>query len=83
MYFDEILDKIIPGINITKNNESKEGYKDLFKYIKYYIDNLFKNRDNFESFTTYFKIAPYNVFNKIFNKKKIQTNILLFSLFIK
>ena len=30
MYYDEILDKMLPGIYITINNKTEEGYKDVF-----------------------------------------------------
>ena len=45
MYYDEILDKMLPGIYITINNKTEEGYKDVFSYIKYYIDNILKDRE--------------------------------------
>ena len=70
MYYDEIINKMIPGIYITINNKTEEGYTDIFIYIKYYIDKLLKNRDEqykFETFTTDFEIALYNAFNKVFN----------------
>ena len=73
MYYDEILDKMLPGIYIAINNKTEEGYKDVFRYIKYYIDNILKDREknyHFETFTTDFEIALYNAFNKIFNKEK-------------
>ena len=70
MYYDEIINKMIPGIYITINNKTEEGYTDIFIYIKYYIDKLLKNRDEqykFETFTTDFEIVLYNAFNKVFN----------------
>ena len=37
MYYDEIIDKMIPGIYITINNKTEERYLDTFNYIKYYL----------------------------------------------
>ena len=70
MYYDEILDKMIPGVFIVINNKTQVGYVDVFKYLKYYIENLLKNRTEkykFETFTTDFEIGLYEAFNKVFN----------------
>ena len=40
MYYDYIIDKMIPGIFIIINNKTEEGYIDCFIYIKYYTEKL-------------------------------------------
>ena len=40
MYFDVILEKMIPGIFIAMNNKTEEGNIDCFKYKKDYIYRL-------------------------------------------
>ena len=42
MYYDIIIEKMIPGIFIVTNNKTEEGYFDSFHYIKDYIDNMNK-----------------------------------------
>ena len=42
MYYDEIIEKMIPGIYMAINNKIEEGYKDIFLYIKYYIQKFTK-----------------------------------------
>ena len=42
MYYDIIIEKMIPGILIVTNNKTEEGYFDSFHYIKDYIDNMNK-----------------------------------------
>ena len=34
MYFDPIYEKMIPGIFLTINNKFKNGYIEIFQYIK-------------------------------------------------
>ena len=70
MYYDEIIDKMIPGIYITINNKTEERYLDTFNYIKYYLYKILEKREeqsNFETYTTDFEIALYSAFNKVFN----------------
>ena len=72
MYYDNITDKMIPGIFIIINNKAYEGYVDCFNFIKNYIYRLNNNEEklNFKTFTTDFEIALYNAFNFVFNKNK-------------
>ena len=74
VYYDIIIEKMIPGVFITINNKTEEGYLDCFLYLKYYIDKLiFINKKEllrFTTFTTDFEIALINAFNKVFNKEK-------------
>ena len=71
MYYDIIIQKMIPGIFIVINYKTEEGYIDCFMYIKYYIDRLLiknKNIVKFKTFTTDFEIALFKAFDYIFNK---------------
>ena len=72
MYYDNITDKMIPGIFIIINNKTYEGYVDCFNYIKNYIYRLNNSEEklNFKTFTTDYEIALYNAFNFVFNKYK-------------
>ena len=72
MYYDNISDKMIPGIFIIINNKTYEGYVDCFIYIKNYIYKLNNNEEkiNIKTFTTDFEIALYHAFNIVFNKNK-------------
>ena len=74
MFYDVIIEKMIPGIFIILNNKTEEGYIDCFIYLKYYIDKLItkekKEKVRFTTFTTDFEIALINAFNKIFNREK-------------
>ena len=40
MYYDILIEKMIPGIFIVINNKTFEGYVDCFTYIKNYINKL-------------------------------------------
>ena len=40
MYYDILIEKMIPGIFIVINNKTFEGYIDCFTYIKNYINKL-------------------------------------------
>ena len=75
MYYDIIIEIMIPGVFITINNKTEEGYLDCFLYLKYYIDKLIlinkKELLRFTTFTSDFEIALINAFNKVFNKEKI------------
>ena len=42
MYYDIIIEKMIPGIFFVTNNKTEEGYFYSFHYIKDYIDNMNK-----------------------------------------
>ena len=73
MYYDIIIEKMIPGIFIVSNNKTQEGYLDCFYYIKNYIDfitNFKEDKIKFETFTTDFEKGLFNAFDKIFNKNK-------------
>ena len=73
MYFDIIVEKMVPGIFILINNKTSEGYLEVFAYIKYYIDNLVEYKDEkikFKTFTTDFEKALFSAFDRIFNKDK-------------
>ena len=71
MYFDNITDKMIPGIFIIINNKTYEGYVDCFIYIKNYIDRLNNNEKiKIKTFTTIYEIALYHAFDIVFNKNK-------------
>ena len=53
------------------NNKTQEGYIEVFRYIKYYIDNLISkiiNTYDFEIFIVDFEPVLFNSFNNIFNK---------------
>ena len=70
MYYDEIIDKMIPGVFMVINNKTEAGYLDLFNYIKQYIEKILKNRFEkykFKTFTTDFEIGLYEAFNNTFN----------------
>ena len=71
MYYDIIIEKMIPGIFIVQNNKTTEGYLDSFLYLKKYIDNIINydtNKIKFKIFTTDFELALFNAFNIVFNK---------------
>ena len=74
MYYDNIIEKMIPGVFIIINNKTEEGYLDCFLYLKYCIDKIViinkKELVHFTTFTTDFEIALINAFNKVFNKEK-------------
>ena len=73
MYYDVIIEKMIPGIFIVANNKTQEGYLDSFFYIKNYIDfitNFNEDKIKFKTFTTDFEKCLFNAFDKIFNKNK-------------
>ena len=72
MYYDVIIEKMIPGIFIIISNKTPEGYKDSFTYIKEYINKSNKQRRNklkFKTFTTDFEIALFKAFNEVFNEE--------------
>ena len=72
MYYDIIIEKMIPGIFSVTNNKTEEGYFDSFHYIKDYIDNMNKASKkilNIKTFTTDFEIALYKTFNRVFNSE--------------
>lgn len=71
MYYDIIVEKMIPGIFIVQNNKTTEGYLDSFIYLKNYIDKIINtdpDKIKFKTFTTDFEIALFNAFNMVFNK---------------
>ena len=71
MYYDVIIEKMIPGIFIIINNKTLEGYKDSFTYIKEYIiksNNQSRKKFKFKTFTTDFEIALFKAFNEVFNE---------------
>ena len=74
MFYDVIIEKMIPGIFIILNNKTEEGYIDCFIYLKYHIDKLIciekKEKLRFTRFTNDFEIALINAFNKVFNREK-------------
>ena len=74
MYYDEIIDKMITRIFILINNKTNEGYKDVFFYIKYYLEYLFKNRQEEYKFETFsnaisqfksFKISMFSLWQNL------------------
>ena len=68
MYYDIIIDKMIPGIYIIINNKTYEGYYDSFLFIKNFIDKINGNNNyNFLTFTTDYEVALFTAFNKVFN----------------
>ena len=72
MYYDVIIEKMIPWIFIIINNKTQEGYKDSFTYIKEYINKSNKqsrNKLKFKTFTTDFEIALFKAFNEVFNEE--------------
>ena len=71
MYYDIIIEKMIPGIFIVQNNKTTEEYLDSFLYLKNYIDNIInydKNKIKFKTFTTDFELALFNAFIIVFDK---------------
>ena len=40
MFYDVIIEKMIPGFFIIINNKTEEGYIDCFIYLKYCIDKV-------------------------------------------
>ena len=70
MYFDVIIEKMIPGIFIVLNNKTEEGYYDCFNYIKDYLYKLGKKYHSvlkIKTYTTDFEIGLYKAFDKVFN----------------
>ena len=53
IYFDVIIEKMIPGIFIVLNNKTEEGYYDCFNYIKDYLYKLGKNSHSVLKIKTY------------------------------
>ena len=43
MYYDQILNKMIPGIFAPINNKTLNGYNEIFSYIKECILAIIKN----------------------------------------
>lgn len=73
MYYDVIIEKMLPGIFIIINNKTEEGYQASFTYIKEYIKKLLNNnlkKLKFKTFTTDFEIALFKAFNEVFNEEK-------------
>ena len=70
MYYDILIEKMIPGIFIVINNKTFEGYVDCFTYIKNYIIKLNNNNQNInmKTFTSDFEIGLYMAFTAVFNK---------------
>ena len=70
MYYDILIEKMIPGIFIVINNKTFEGYVDCFTYIKNYIIKLNHNNQNInmKTFTSDFEIGLYMAFTAVFNK---------------
>ena len=69
MYYDILIEKMIPGIFIVINNKTFEGYIDCFTYIKNYINKLNNNNQNsnMKTFTSDFEVGLYKAFNVVFN----------------
>lgn len=70
MYYDILIEKMIPGIFIVINNKTFEGYIDCFTYIKNYITKLNNNNQNsnMKTFTSDFEVGLYKAFNIVFNR---------------
>ena len=70
MYYDNIINKMIPSIFIVTNNKICEGYILIFDFIKRYITSYIKNELihlNWQSFTTDFETALITAFKKTFD----------------
>ena len=70
MYYDNIINKMIPSIFIVTNNKICEGYLLIFDFIKRYITSYIKNElihINWISFTTDFETALITAFKKSFD----------------
>ena len=70
MYYDNIINKMIPSVFIVTNNKICEGYILIFEFIKRYITSYIKNdliHINWKSFTTDFEIALITAFKKSFD----------------
>jgi len=70
MYLDPIYEKMIPGIFITINNKFKNGYIEIFEYIKQYIINFINNKKEKIKWTRYitdFEIALFSAFGETFD----------------
>ena len=66
MFYDIIIERMIPGIFILFNNKTTEGYIDCFTYIKNYIsciNNHNKDKYKFITFTTDFVYGLIYAFN--------------------
>ena len=73
MYYDNILNKMIPGIFPIINNKYLIGYSLIFSYIKNYIFSLINNdttKIKWISFTTDFEVGLYRSFQNTFNNIK-------------
>ena len=57
MYYDIIIDKMIPGIYIIINNKTYEGYYDSFLFIKNFIDKI--NGNNNYNFLYLLVVKPF------------------------
>ena len=70
MYFDNLINKMIPGIYIVSNNKNYKGYLTIFIYIKTYILSMVKNdkkKIKWLSFTSDYEIGLYTAFQKAFD----------------
>ena len=86
MYYDNITDKMIPGVFIVVDNKIFKGYIDCIICIKNYINRQNNNIDklNIKSYTSDLEIGLIRAFDLFFNKeKKNWTYRMLFPLFTK
>ena len=85
MYYDILIEKMIPGIFIVINNKTFEGYVDCFTYIKNYIIKLNHNNQNInmKTFTSDFEIGLYMAFQAVFNKDNNLRHIGCYFHFLK
>ncbi len=70
MYLDPIYEKMIPGIYITIYNKFKNGYIEIFQYIKKFLINYINNKIEkikWSSYTTDFEIALFKAFGETFD----------------
>ena len=70
MYYDQKLNKMIPGIFAPINNKCLKGYNQIFSYIKEYIYGIINNditKIKWISFTTDYKVGFYILVLKVYS----------------
>ena len=70
MYYEPILEKMIPGIFVPLNNKKIIGYTQIFIYIKDYIILLINNdikKLKWSSFISHFEEGLYSSFKNVFD----------------
>ena len=70
MFYDPLILKMLPGIFISINNKSLNGYTECFKYIKNYINNYINSdlkKIKWKTFTTDFEISLFTAFKNEFS----------------